>query len=144
MKLLHRRQFLHLAGGAGSLPALTRVARAQTYPTRPVRIIVPFSAGGGTDVAARIIGEYLSRAFARQVFVENRSGAGGNIGIEAVGRSPPDGYTVLFTSDYVASAAHISKLNIDALKDLMPVIQVHACRWCWRCILPSTSIRLPN
>jgi tripartite-type tricarboxylate transporter receptor subunit TctC len=124
LKLPHRRAFLHLAAGAAALPALSRLARAETYPTRPVRIIVPFPAGGANDVTARIIGEYLSRSFARQFFVENRSGAGGNIGIEAAARSQPDGYTLLVTSDYVASAAHISRLNIDPLKDLAPVICV--------------------
>src|SRR5262245_46120560 len=100
--------------------AITTVV-AQPYPNRPVRFLVPFPAGGATDVAARIIGEYLSRSFRSQFFVENRSGAGGNIGIEASARSQPDGYTLLFTADYVASAAHISRLNIDHLNDLVPV-----------------------
>jgi tripartite-type tricarboxylate transporter receptor subunit TctC len=121
---LPRRQFLHLAAGVAVLPAVSRIARAQTYPTRPVRIIVPFPAGGSNDGGARIIGEYLSRVFGRQFYIENRSGAGGNIGIEAAAKSPPDGYTVLVTSDYVASAAHVFKLNIDPLKDLVPVIQL--------------------
>jgi tripartite-type tricarboxylate transporter receptor subunit TctC len=114
---------LILAILAFGLNAIT-TAVAQPYPNRPVRFLVPFPAGGGTDVAARIIGEYLSRSFGSQFFVENRSGAGGNIGIEASVRSQPDGYTLLFTSDYVASAAHISRLNIDPLKDLVPVILV--------------------
>jgi tripartite-type tricarboxylate transporter receptor subunit TctC len=124
MKLPHRRQFLHLAAGAAALPAASRVARAQAYPTRPVRIIVPFSAGGSTDSGARIIGEYLSQVFGHQIYVENRTGAGGNIGIEAAAKSQSDGYTLLVTSDYVASAAHVSKLKIDPLKDLAPVIQL--------------------
>jgi tripartite-type tricarboxylate transporter receptor subunit TctC len=84
---LPRRQFLCLAAIAAALPVISRVAGAQTYPTRPVRIIVPFPAGGSTDIGARIIGEYLSRVFDRQVYVENRSGAGGNIGIEAAAKS---------------------------------------------------------
>src|SRR6266566_1981997 len=109
-----------LAFGLNAIPT----AVAQPYPNRPVRFLVPFPAGGATDVAARIIGEYLSRSFGSQFFVENRSGAGGNIGIEASVRSQPDGYTLLFTADYVASAAHISRLNIDPLKDLVPVILV--------------------
>jgi tripartite-type tricarboxylate transporter receptor subunit TctC len=121
---LPRRKFLQLAAGAAALPTVSRIARAQTYPTRPVRMIVPFPAGGATDAGARIIGEYLSRVFGRQIYVENRSGAGGNIGIEAAAKSPPDGYTLLVTSDYVASAAHGFKLNIDPLKDLVPVIQL--------------------
>jgi tripartite-type tricarboxylate transporter receptor subunit TctC len=121
---LPRRQFLHLAAGAAALPAVSRFAWAQTYPARPVRIIVPFPAGGSTDVGARIMGEYLSRAFGRQVYVENRSGAGGNIGIEAAAKSAPDGYTLLVSTDHVASSAHAFKLNIDHLKDLVPVIQL--------------------
>jgi tripartite-type tricarboxylate transporter receptor subunit TctC len=121
---LPRRQFLHLAAGAAVLPAISNIARAQTYPTRPVRIIVPFPPGGSTDVAARIIGESLSRSFGRQVFVENRAGAGGNVGLEAAARSSPDGYTFLVTTDWVAGAVHVSKLNIDPLKDLVPVIYV--------------------
>jgi tripartite-type tricarboxylate transporter receptor subunit TctC len=121
---LPRRKFLHLATGAAALPAALRFAWAQAYPERPVRIIVPFPAGGSTDVGARIIGEYLTRAFSRQVYVENRSGAGGNIGIEAAAKSAPDGYTLLVSTDHVASSPHAFKLNIDPLKDLMSVIQL--------------------
>jgi tripartite-type tricarboxylate transporter receptor subunit TctC len=121
---LPRRQFLHLAASAAVLPAISDIARAQAYPTRPVRIIVPVPPGGSTDVAARIIGESLSRSLGRQVFVENRAGAGGNIGLEAAARSSPDGYTFLVTADWVAGAVHVSKLNIDPLKDLVPVIYV--------------------
>src|SRR5712671_4637680 len=112
---------LTLAVLAFGLNAIT-TAVAQPYPNRPVRFLVPFPAGGATDVAARIIGEYLSRSFGSQFFVENRSGAGGNIGSEASVRSEPEGSTWRVTADYVASAAHISRLNIDALKDLVPVI----------------------
>src|SRR5215467_11604373 len=119
-----RRTFLHLAAGAAALPAVSRSARAQAYPTRPVRVIVPFPAGGSTDAGARIIAEYLSRVFGRQFFVENRSGAGGNIGIEAAAKSPPDGYTLLVSTDHVASSPHAFKLNIDPLKDLAPIIQL--------------------
>jgi tripartite-type tricarboxylate transporter receptor subunit TctC len=122
---LPRRQFLHLVAGAAALPVVPRIAQAQAaYPARPVRIIVPFPAGGSTDVGARIIGEYLSRAFSHQVYIENRSGAGGNIGIEAATRSARDGCTLLVSTDHVASSAHAFKLNIDPLKDLMPVIQL--------------------
>jgi tripartite-type tricarboxylate transporter receptor subunit TctC len=121
---LPRRKFLHLAAGAAALPAALRFAWAQAYPERPVRIIVPFPAGGSTDVGARIIGEYLTRAFGRQVYVENRSGAGGNIGIEAAAKSAPDGYTLLVSTDHVASSPHAFKLNIDPLKDLVSVIQL--------------------
>jgi tripartite-type tricarboxylate transporter receptor subunit TctC len=90
----------------------------------PVRIIVPFPAGGSIDVGTRIVAEYLSRSFGRQFFIENRSGAGGNIGIEAAAKSAPDGYTLLATGDVVASAPHAFKLNIDPLKDLVPVSQL--------------------
>src|SRR5277367_3556580 len=92
---LPRRQFLHLAGGALAFPAVSRVARAQTYPTRPVRIIVGFPPGGGADISARLIGQWLSDRLGQQFFIENRPGAGGNIGAEAVVRAPPDSYTLL-------------------------------------------------
>src|SRR6476619_4912819 len=99
---LPRRHLLQLAVGAAALPTVAHIAAAQTYPTQPVRVIVPFSAGGSTDAGARIIGEYLSRVFDRQFFIENRTGAGGNIGIEAAAKSPPDGYTLLVSTDHVA------------------------------------------
>ena len=121
---LPRRKFLHVAIGAAGLPMSSCFAWAQGYPTRPVRVIVPFPAGGSTDAGARIIAEYLSRVFGRQFFIENRSGAGGNIGIEAAAKSPPDGYTLLVSTDHVASSPHAFKLNIDPLKDLAPVIQL--------------------
>ena len=121
---LPRRHLLQLAVGAAALPTVAHIAAAQTYPTRPVRVIVPFPAGGSTDAGARIIGEYLSRVFGRQFFIENRTGAGGNIGIEAAAKSPPDGYTLLVSTDHVASSPHAFKLNIDPLKDLAPVIQL--------------------
>jgi tripartite-type tricarboxylate transporter receptor subunit TctC len=100
------------------------MAHAQDWPTRPVRVIVPFAAGGSTDVAARMVAEYLTRAFGQQVFVENRTGANGVIGIEAAAKSDPDGYTVLITADAIASNPHVYKVSYDALKDLTPVIQL--------------------
>jgi len=124
MKLPHRRKFLHLVAGAAALPAVSRVAGAQAYPTRPVRFIVPVAAGGSTDVAARAIGEYLSRTFGMQVYVENRAGAGGVIGIEAAARSAPDGYTVLISTDRVASAPHVLNMSIDVIADLVPVVEL--------------------
>ena len=88
---LPRRNFLHLAAGAAALPALPRRARAQAYPTRPVRMVVPFVAGGGLDIAARAVAAHMSGAFGQQVIVENRAGASGLIGIEVAAKSLPDG-----------------------------------------------------
>ncbi len=122
--LLGRRNFLHLAAGAAALPAVSRVAWAQTYPTRPVRFILPVVAGGSTDVVARLVAEHLSRVFGQQFIVDNRSGAGGTAGMEAVAKSVPDGYTILVTSDRVASAQHAFKLNFDPIKDLAPICQL--------------------
>jgi tripartite-type tricarboxylate transporter receptor subunit TctC len=101
MKLL-RRQFLHLAAGAVALPAVSQIAMAQTYPTRPVHIIVPFAAGGPTDILARLMGQWLSERLGQPFVIENRPGAGGNIGTEAVVRAPPDGYTLLLVGAFNA------------------------------------------
>src|SRR5262249_44895086 len=98
---LPRRQFLHLAAGAAALPAASRIARAPAYPSRPVRWIIGFPAGGGADTVARIVGPWLSERLGQQVVVENRPGASSNIAVQAVVNSPPDGYTLLF---YGASA----------------------------------------
>jgi tripartite-type tricarboxylate transporter receptor subunit TctC len=97
---------------------------AQDWPTRPVRFIVPFPAGGSTDVAARVVGEYLSRTLGQQVFVENRTGANGNLGMEAAAKSAPDGYTILVSTDSVTGNPHVYKMSIDPLKDLVPVVQL--------------------
>jgi tripartite-type tricarboxylate transporter receptor subunit TctC len=99
-------------------------AEAQEWPNRPVRFIVPFPAGGSTDVGARLVGEYLSRSLHQQIVVENKSGANGNIGIEAAAKSPADGYTVLVVTDAVSSNPHVYKMNVDPLKGLTPVIQL--------------------
>src|SRR5262245_59004118 len=91
---LPRRKFLHLAAGAAALPAATRIARAQAYPTRPVTVIVPFARGGAIDVSGRSVGEYLSRTLAQQVVIENVAGAGGTTGTTRTMRATPDGYTI--------------------------------------------------
>jgi tripartite-type tricarboxylate transporter receptor subunit TctC len=90
---LPRRQFLHLLAGAAALPAVSRIARAQTYPSRPVRIIVGFPAGGGSDIVARLLGQWMTERLGQSFIIENRPGAGTNIAIEAVVRAPADGYT---------------------------------------------------
>jgi tripartite-type tricarboxylate transporter receptor subunit TctC len=100
------------------------MAQAQDWPSRPVRFIVPFPAGGSTDVAARVIGEHLSRTLGQQIVVENRTGANGNIGIESAAKSAPDGYTILVATDSVSSNPHVYKMSIDPLKELVPVIQL--------------------
>src|SRR5438874_1546987 len=93
-----RRRFLSLAAGAAALPAVSRIARAQAYPTRPVRIIVPVAPGSTTDITARLMGQWLSKRLAQQFIIENRPGAGGNIATEAVVRAPADGYTLLLVA----------------------------------------------
>jgi tripartite-type tricarboxylate transporter receptor subunit TctC len=119
---LPRRQFLHLAAGAAALPAVSRNARAQAYPSRPVRIIVPFAAGGGTDITARLIGQWLSDRLGQQFVIENRPGAGTNIGTEVAAKAPADGYSLLMlgTSNAVNPSLY-DKLNFDVIRDFAPV-----------------------
>src|SRR5262249_40918067 len=97
MKLPHRRQFLRLAASAVALPAVSRIAWAQAYPTRPVRMIVPYAPGGPTDIFARLVGQKLSEHFGKQFYVENIGGAGGNVGMGQGAKAAPDGYTMLVT-----------------------------------------------
>jgi tripartite-type tricarboxylate transporter receptor subunit TctC len=117
-----RRRFLHLTAGAAALPALSRIARAQGYPTSPVRFVVPLAPGGGLDFTARLVGEYLTHSIGQQVYIENKTGAGGTIGIDAAAKSAPDGHTVLIANDNLASAPHVMKVNMDYAKALVPVI----------------------
>ena len=118
----HRRTFLHLAAGAGALPFSPHVARAQAYPTRPIHWIVSFAAGGPNDTVARIVGQFLSDKLGQQVIVENRVGAGGNIGMGAVLSSPPDGYTLGFVAPNNAiNATLYEKLPFDFIRDSAPV-----------------------
>jgi tripartite-type tricarboxylate transporter receptor subunit TctC len=122
MMTLPRRRFLHLAGGAVALPALSRIARAESYPSRPVRWIVAFAAGGPNDTTARLIAQYLSDHFGQQVFVENHTGAGGNVGMQAALSAPPDGYTIAFVGPNNAiSATLYQKLPFDFIRDSVPV-----------------------
>ena len=117
-----RRHFLHLAAGAVALLAASRIARAQAYPARPVRIVVPFAAGGATDIIARLIGQWLSECLGQQFVIENRPGAGSNIGTEVVVNAPPDGYTLLLVGASSAiNATLYEKLNFNFLRDITPV-----------------------
>jgi len=123
---LPRRKFLHLAAGAAALPALSRIASAQTYPTRPVRLIVGFAAGQAIDILARLIAQSLSERFGQQFIVENRPGGGGNIATEAVVRAPPDGYTLLAVgSNNMINATLYEKLNFDFIRDIALVASIY-------------------
>ena len=120
---LPRRQFLYLvAAGAAALPAASRVAWAQTYPSQPVRVIVGFAAGGPNDILARLIGQWLSERLGQPFVIENRLGAGSNIATEAVVRAPPDGYTLLLVgSPNAINATLYDKLNFNFVRDIAPV-----------------------
>ena len=118
-----RRTFLKLAAGAAALPAVPRLARAQAYPSRPARIIVGFPAGGATDIQARLMGQWLSDRLGQQFIVENRAGASGNIGTEAVAKATPDGHTLLqIVTPHAINAALYSNLNFDFVRDIAPVV----------------------
>src|ERR1700733_4474925 len=118
-----RRAFMHLAVGAAALPAVPRMARAQAYPSRPARIVVGFTAGGATDIQARLMGQWLSDHLGQQFIVENRAGASGNIGTETVAKSPADGYTLLqIVTPHVINATLYSNLNFDFMRDIAPAI----------------------
>jgi tripartite-type tricarboxylate transporter receptor subunit TctC len=126
---IHRRRILQLGIGAFALPAMPHVARAQTYPSRPIRFIVGFGAGGGGDLQARLIGQALSDRIGQPVVIENRPGAGGSLATEMVVNAPPDGYTMLFVGNTHAIGASIYKLSYNFVRDIAPV---------------AGGIRLPN
>src|SRR5215470_1779185 len=123
---LARRKFLRLAAGVAALPAISRVARAQTYPNKPVRLIIGLPPGGGADIVARLIAQWLSERLGQQFVVENRPGAGTNIATEAVVRSPPDGYTLLLVNITNAiNATLYDKRNFNLVRDIAPVASVN-------------------
>src|SRR6516162_3147882 len=119
---LPRRNFLHLAAGAAALPAVSRFAWAQTYPSRPVQWIVGFPAGGDADIVARLLGQWLSKRLGRPFVIENRPGAGGTVGTELVVRAPPDGYTLLLVnSGNAIDATLYDNLSYNFIRDIAPV-----------------------
>jgi hypothetical protein len=129
-----------LAAGAAGLPAVSRIARAQAYPTRPVRIIVGFPEGYGSDILARLVGQRLSERLGQQFVIENRPGAGSNIGTEVVVRAPPDGYTLLMiVSSNLTNATLYEQLNFNFIRDIAPVASIGGARFamvvpkmCWQ------------
>ena len=122
---LPRRNFLHLAAGAVALPAVSRSANARSYPTRPVHLIVPFGPAGATDITARLIGQWLSERLGQQFVIENRPGAGSNVGTEAVVRAAPDGYTLgLFGAPSAINATLYDKLNFNFVRDIAPIAPI--------------------
>lgn len=119
---ISRRRFLHIAAGVASLPAMSQIARAETYPARPVRWVVPQAAGGASDVSARLLGQWLSERLGQPFVIDNRPGAGGTIGTEAVVSSPADGYTLLLAGSFNAVGATLyDELNYNFIRDIAPV-----------------------
>src|SRR5262249_560938 len=120
---ISRRKFVATAAGAAALPGMSRMAWAQAYPSKPVRIVVGFPPGGATDIQARLIGQWLSERLGQQFIVENRAGASGNIGTEVVAKAPADGYTLLqVVTPHAINAALYTNLNFDFIRDIAPVI----------------------
>jgi tripartite-type tricarboxylate transporter receptor subunit TctC len=128
MKLSRRRQFLHMAAGAAALPTVARIAWAQVYPSRPVSLVAGYAPGGGADITARLIGQWLSERLGQQFVIENRPGANSNIATEAVVRAPADGYTLLLvTGANATNATMYEKLNFSFIRDIAPVASVMRC-----------------
>src|SRR5215204_358323 len=122
---LPRRKFLHLAAAAAALPAVPRFAQAQTYPARPVRVIVPFAPGGNTDIYGRLIGQWLQERLAQPFVIENRPGANTNVGTEAVIRAAADGYTLLIAGSNAAiNATLFGSLNFNFIRDTAPIASI--------------------
>jgi tripartite-type tricarboxylate transporter receptor subunit TctC len=122
---ISRRKFLHLAAGSGALPMLSRTAQAQAYPSRPVHIIVPYAAAGPNDIVARVVCQWMSEHLGQPFVIENRPGAGTNIGTEMVVHAPPDGYTVLVvSSSHAINATLYDKLNFSFIRDIAPVASI--------------------
>ncbi len=123
--IIRRRALARLAAGAAALPAASRLAHADIYPSRPARIVVGFTAGGATDIQARLVSDWLSQRMGQQFIVDNKPGASGNIGTETVAKSPPDGYTLLqVVTPHAINAALFSNLSFDFLRDIAPVSQI--------------------
>ena len=121
-----RRRFLHLLAGVAALPAMARIAKAQTYPTRPVRLIAGFPPGGVVDVFARLIGQWLSERLGQPIIIENRAGAGGNLAAEAVVKARPDGYTLLMIgSNNAWNVALYDHLGFNFIRDIAPVASIY-------------------
>jgi tripartite-type tricarboxylate transporter receptor subunit TctC len=134
---LPRRQFLHLAASAAILPAASRIARAQIYPTRFVRIVVPFPPGGSADPVARVVANRLSEIWGQQVVAENKAGAGGNIASISVSQSAPDGYTLFCGGDFLATNRYVYSPTVDPIADLAPVTRI--CTFTNVMVVPNAS-----
>jgi tripartite-type tricarboxylate transporter receptor subunit TctC len=132
-----RRRFLLLAAGVAALPAVSRIARAQAYPNRYVRFVVPFPPGGSADPIARVLANRLSELWLQQVVIENKAGAGGNIAAQSVAQSPPDGYTLFIGGNFLATNVYLYSSIVDPLTDLTPVTRI--CTYTNVMIVPNTS-----